>query len=124
MKTLNWLVFNRCIAHRLELSLNDALSGTVFDDIDEIRLRIYYLYQKVPKEGVKGLRKMQEMYAGVVNYEEGGVKLKDACGTRWITHKLDAMKICLDKWGLYFQHLEDLSKDKKVNSEDRAKMTG
>ena len=91
------LVFIWCIAHRMELSLNDAFSGTVFDDIDEILLRIYYLYYKAPKK----LRELSKMYTGVMNCEEGGVKPRKACGTRWITHKLEAMKICLDKWGLY-----------------------
>ena len=110
------------VAHRLELSINDALSGTVFDDIDEMLLRIYYLYQKAPRKH-RELRKIHVMYAGVMNYE-GGVKPKKASGTRWITNKLEAMKICLDKWGLYIQHLEDHSKDKKVKSEDSAKMTG
>ena len=95
-----WMVFIWCIAHRLELALKDALSGTVFDDIDEMILRIYYLYQKAPKK-LRELRKLHEAYAGVMEYEEGGVKPKKASGTRWISHKLDAMKICLDKWGLY-----------------------
>ena len=50
-----WLIFVWCIAHRLELALGDALKGTVFDDIDEILLRVYYLYQKAPKKtsGIK-----------------------------------------------------------------------
>ena len=46
----DWLVFPWCIAHPLELSLKNALSCTVFDDIDEFLLRIYYLYQKAPKK--------------------------------------------------------------------------
>ena len=45
-----WLVFVWCIAHRLELALSDALKDTIFKDIDEMLLRIYYLYQKAPKK--------------------------------------------------------------------------
>ena len=57
-------------------------------------------------------------------YEGGGVKPKRASGTRWISHKMEAMKICLDKWGLYINHLENISKDAKCKPEERAKMIG
>ena len=36
----------QCMAHRLEL---DALKGTFFAAIDEMLLRLYYLYEKSPK---------------------------------------------------------------------------
>ena len=45
-------------------------------------------------------------------FEEGSVKLKRATGTRWISHKLDAFKILVDKFGLFIQHLETLSCEK------------
>ena len=43
----NWIF---CLAHRLELSVRDCLTGTVFDTIDEILLKLYYLYEKSPKK--------------------------------------------------------------------------
>ena len=113
-----WLVFIWCIAHRLELALSDALTGTVFDDIDEMLLRSYYLYQKAPKK-LRQLRELHDMYKGAVEYIDGGCKPKKASGTRWITHKLNAMKTCLDKWGLYITHLEHLTPKK-----DRSKLEG
>ena len=45
-----WLVFVWYIAHHLELALSDALKETIFKDIDEMLLQIYYLYQKAPKK--------------------------------------------------------------------------
>ena len=38
-----------CLAHRLELAIKDALHGTAFDLVDEMLLRLYYLYEKSPK---------------------------------------------------------------------------
>ena len=35
-----------CLAHRLELSLKDALKDTLFSTIDEMLLRVYYLYTR------------------------------------------------------------------------------
>ena len=102
---LEWLVFVWCIAHRLELALSDALKDTIFKDIDEMLLRIYYLYQKAPKK-LRQLRDLHEIFKGTMDYLEGGCKSKKASGTRWIAHKLNAMKMILDKWGLYIVHLE------------------
>ena len=44
-----WLTFGWCVAHRLELALKDAFNGTAFDEIEELLLRLYYLYKKSPK---------------------------------------------------------------------------
>ena len=45
-----------CLAHRLELAVKDALKGTVFDAVDDMLLKLYYLYKKSPKN-VESLRK-------------------------------------------------------------------
>jgi len=42
-----------CLAHRLELAVKDALSGTFFDSVNEVLLRLYYSIRKIAKE-VKG----------------------------------------------------------------------
>ena len=34
-----------CLAHRLELAIRDALKGSPFDDVDEMLLCLYYLYE-------------------------------------------------------------------------------
>ena len=39
-----WITFGWYVANRLELSLKDSLKGTKFDDIDELILRVYYLF--------------------------------------------------------------------------------
>lgn len=45
-----WIFWMWCLAHRLELSIKDALKGTWFDDIDNMLLQLYYLYEKSPKK--------------------------------------------------------------------------
>ena len=59
-----------------------------------------------------------------MNFEEGGVKPVKASGTRWIAHKVNAMKVCLDKWGIYIMHLETLSEDRSIPTKDRSKLKG
>ena len=45
----SWLVIIWCIAHRLELSLNDTLKETDFKGVDEMLLQLHLLYRKAPK---------------------------------------------------------------------------
>ena len=77
--TLPWVIYIWCVAHRLELSLKDALKGTVFDDVDDVLLRLYYLYENSPKK-LRQLRDLHRIYDESFEFEEGGVRPKSACG--------------------------------------------
>ena len=116
-----WLAFIWCIAHRLELAIKNALQGTIFNTIDEMILRLFYLNQKAPKK-LRQLRELHEMYKGAMNFLSDSCKPKKASETWWISHKLGAMKTCLDKWGIYIQHLESLAEDKSYKPKDHEKM--
>lgn len=74
-----WVIYVWCVAHRLELALKDALQGTVFDDVDEVLLRLYYLYENSPKK-LRQLRELHDIYRQTFEFEEGGVRPKRACG--------------------------------------------
>ena len=39
-----------CLAHRAELAIKDALKSSTFDQIDDMILRLYYIYDKSPKK--------------------------------------------------------------------------
>ena len=45
-----WVVVFWCLAHRLKLSLKDALKKTFFTAIDELLLQVYFMYDKSPKK--------------------------------------------------------------------------
>ena len=51
-----WTAFVWCMAHRLELAIQDALKDMFSDKVDDMILRIFYLYQKSPQktQGIKG----------------------------------------------------------------------
>ena len=63
---LPWVIYVWCVAHRLELALKDALQGTIFDYVDEVLLRLYYLYENLPKK-LRQLRDLQRMYIETLN---------------------------------------------------------
>ena len=39
-----------CLAHGLELAVKDTLKGTSFDAVDDMLVKLYYLYKKAPKK--------------------------------------------------------------------------
>ena len=122
-KEYPWFLFVWCIAHRLELALKDALSSTYFKEIDDCLLKPYYLYEKSPKR-LRSLQELSNIYKDSLEFVEGSMKPKRASGTRWITHKLNALKVLVDKFGIFIQHLESCSSDKSVKADDRAKLKG
>lgn len=49
---LPWLYWAWCYAHRLELACKGAFTSRLFHDVDDMLLRLYYLYKKSPKNVV------------------------------------------------------------------------
>lgn len=122
-----WIIVSWCLAHRLELSIKDALNTSFFKSIDELLLQIYYVYENSPKkcfelkEIVEDLKQcMEETEMSI----KGGVRPLRACGTRFIAHKVSALTRLVDRFGAYLSHLITLSEDRSVKSADRQKLKG
>ena len=100
-----------CLAHRLELSLNDALKDTFFSSIDEMLLRVYYLYEKSPKkcrELDDVVAELKTCFESSVVPDEGGNRPLCACGTRFVSHKVAALGRLVNRYGAYVNHLTAL----------------
>ena len=54
---LRWVFWMWCMAHRLELAIKDATKATAFDLIDDLLLRLHYLYEK----SLKKCRELQDI---------------------------------------------------------------
>ena len=50
--SMPWMVVFWCLAHGLELALKDALKNTYFSQVDKLLLRIYYLYESLPRNAM------------------------------------------------------------------------
>ena len=114
-KKIIWVYWMWCLAHRLELAIKNALKGTYFDSIDDMLLRLYYLYEKSPKKSrelVDIIKDLKEF----LSFDDNGIKPIRANGTRWITHKLYAMKRVISKYGAYTHHLAALSVDPSIKA--------
>ena len=114
------LVFIWCLSHWLELAIKQSLEDTKFKAIDEMLLQIYLLNEKSPRK-MSQLSDLHLELKDLYQFEQGGVKPLRNCGTRWIAHKTNAMRLLIDKIGLYMQHLEEMAADKSCK---RAKLKG
>ena len=94
-----------------------------FNQIDEMLLRLYYIYEKSPKK----CRELEDVIIELkkcIEFDDEGTRPIRASGSRWVTHKLSAMKRVVSKFGAYTNHLTTLSKDSSVKPADRAKLHG
>ena len=118
-----WLMWSWCFAHRLELSCKDAFKSNLFKDVEEMLLRLYYLYEKSPKKS----RELQEVVADlkeVFELPSGGNMPVRSHGSRWIGHKRKALQRVIDRYGAYINHISTLAQDGSLRSDDRARLKG
>ena len=97
-----WVQVIHCFNHRLEFAIKDAFKNTAFTKIDEMLNELYKLYQYSSK-------RLRELKRFAETWEETVPKPTKATGTRWIDHKIRAMLIVLENYGVYMQHVESLS---------------
>nr|XP_012563406.1 unnamed protein product [Hydra vulgaris] len=86
-------------------------------------LRLYYLYKRAPKK-LRQLKEIYNAYKEGVEFNVGGYRPKKCNSTQWISHKIAAMKMCLDKWGINIQHLENICQDPSTKTIEQAKLKG
>ena len=121
--TLPWLYWAWCYAHRLELACKNAFSSCLFHDIDDMLLRLYYLYEKSPKK-CHELSDLVNDLKEVFKFHEGGNLPVRAHGSRWITYKRRALQRVVDRYGAYLSHLATLIEDTSIKSTDRQRLKG
>ena len=122
-RALPWLFWGWCYAHRLELACKDSLSSKLFKDIQEMLLRLYYLYEKSAKKS-RELLDIVEDLREVYDFSQGGDLPVRAQGSRWITYKRRALQRVIDQFGAYLSHLSTLAQDKSTKSDDKARLVG
>ena len=122
-KSLPWMFWSWCYAHRLELASKSGLISPLFKSVEEMLLRLYYLYHKSPKK-THELVSLVEDLKNVFNLPKAGNVPIRSEGSRWITHKRRALQRVIDRYGAYINHLTTLSQDSTIKTEDRARLKG
>ena len=78
-----WMEMVWFLAHRLELALKRCSENTLFSSIDEMLLRVYFLYENSPKkcrklEGI--IEELAQCLAPTDMPMRGGTRSVRACG--------------------------------------------
>ena len=122
-EVLPWLFWSWCFSHCLELACKDACTSPLFKKINEMLLRLFYVYSKSSKKSAQ-LGEIVKELESVYHYPKGG-NLPIRCqGIRWIAHKRRAMQRIVDRFGAYITHLEAMVNDSSVKPDDKAKLVG
>jgi hypothetical protein len=122
-RELLWLFWSWCYAHRLELACKDSFTSNLFKSASEMLLRLYSLYSKSPKK----LRELTDLVSDlkqVFKFPESGDTQLRSKGSRWISHKRQALQRIIERYGAYMSHLMTLIEDSSVSSADRARLRG
>lgn len=122
-RELPWLFWSWCYAHRLELACKDSFTSELFKSITDMLLRLYSLYSKSPKK-FRELTDVVSNLKEVFEFCEGGDAPIRSQGTRWISHKRQALQRIIDRYGAYINHLTTLAEDSSISSADRARLKG
>lgn len=94
--------------------------------VDEMLMRVYYLYEKSSKKCVELQEVVEELKQCL---EDGDMPARGsrplrACGTRFVAHKVAALGRLIDRYGAYLAHLTALTEDPHVKSVDKEKLKG
>ena len=100
------LIEIQCFAHKLELSVKDAMENTYFSSVVDTLIGLYYFYTYSPN-------RMRQLQAIADIMEEVVLKPEKAQGTRWIDHKVRALKKMKSNWSLIVSHLESFHENTK-----------
>ena len=120
---LPWMFWAWCYAHQLELACKDAFTSTLFTDISEMLMRLYYVYEKSAKKTRELLNIVDDLREAFDLTARGDKPLRSQ-GTRWITHKRAALQRVVDRYGAYIAHMTTLVEDRSVPAADRARLKG
>lgn len=122
-RELPWLFWSWCYAHRLELACKGSFTSNLFSSITEMLLRLYSLYSKSPKK----LRELADLVSDlkeVFEFPEGGNAPIRSEGSRWISHKRQALQRIIERYGAYISHLTTLVEDSSISNTDKTRLKG
>ena len=117
-----WLYWSWYYAHRLELACKNAFCSSLFNNIVEMLLCLFYIYEKSPKKSYE----LTNIVDRVFEFPKGGHLPIWSHGTRCVTHKRKALQRVLDRYGayMYIHHLSTLTEDSSLKSDDRQHLKG
>ena len=107
-----------CLSHRLELAIKDAIQNDM-KEVETAMRDLYCIYQNSARR-LRELRSLHEILKEGYSFENRQIKPSKSSGTRWIDHKLRAMKAFVDKRGLYLAYIQNVVAGKSKQNDKAA----
>ena len=101
--------------------MKDALKEFM-KPVDDSLVHLYYLFKKSSKK-LSQLKSLLKDLDSVYDFESKSIKPEKSSGTRWLDHKIRAMKKLIDKFGVYAKQIE-CSIEQAARSKDKATLQG
>lgn len=95
------------------VGLQECSYHHIFKNIEEMLLRLYFLYKKSPKK-TQELREVVEDLKEVFELPKDGNKPVQSQDSRWINHKCKAFQHVIDQYGAYFSYLKSSKSKSKI----------
>ena len=112
-----WLVKIHCVNHRVELAVKEAISASVFSEVDQFYMNNFYLLRDSGK--IKSEIKNAAEVIGIQHYT-----LQKLTDTRFIGHRRKAFSNLLDLWPAFILAYQNITADPKTRKETKAKVIG
>ena len=116
---ISWIQFICCVSHKL--SMKDALKEFM-KPVDDSLVHLYYLFKKSSKK-LSQLKSLLKDLESVYDFGSKSIKPEKSSSTRWLDHKIRAMKKLIDKFGVYAKQIE-CSIEQAAKSKDKAMLQG
>ena len=106
-----------CSNHRTELAIKTVFDESIFKEIEDLDVGIFYFH----KNSEKVLNKIKEACKalGIQYY-----KLKKIHGTQFVQHRIRLLKRLLDIWPNRVTAYENIESDRRTKGETRTKVKG
>lgn len=120
--TFPWLYWSWCFSNQLELACSDALTSSLYEEINDLLVHLYSLYNKSPQK-MHQLAPIMEDLKEVFHFSSAGNPMPvHNQGTRWINHKRRALQRIVDRFGVYCTHLYSMTNDSTLEAADQVKL--
>ena len=110
-----WLINIHCSNHRIELAVKDAFKNSVFVEIDNLYNSLFKLLKNSGK--IKSEMKIAAEALNIQHYT-----LPKLTGTRFVGHRISALRVLLDMWPAIITALQNVQADHKTKATVRAKV--
>ena len=104
-QALPWLYWSWCYAHRLELACKNAFSSSLFTNIVEMLLRLFYIYEKSPNKSYKLANIVDYISDPFLNFQKEDTFLFDHMEQEGHTQKKSSSACTRPLWSLHTSFL-------------------